>query len=313
MVPANPPSRDAITLVCSAEMSIDTKAEADGYAGVNAEQRRNWNEVSGPAWVAEAERIGAQIRPFGLPALARLEAALGHRVLDVGCGGGETTLALGELVGPTGSVLGVDVSRPMLDHALGTAQSAGMHNVAFSLADAQTAELPEASFDRLFSRFGVMFFQDPLVAFTNLRTALKHDARMAFVCWRSMELNPWMRVTLAAVAKHVDVPPFDPGAPGPMAFADEARTRGVLEGAGFRDVAFEVIDTPMNVGGGLDSLEDTVEFMTRIGPAARALAQAAPEARAAAIVSIREAMAPYHSEAGVVMPASVWLVTAVNR
>jgi SAM-dependent methyltransferase len=293
-------------------MSIDSSAGADGYAGVNAEQRRNWNELSGPAWVAEAEQIGAQIRPFGLPALARIEAAAGHRVLDVGCGGGETTLALAELVGSTGSVLGVDVSRPLLDHALGAAKSAGMTHVSFTLADAQTAELPEASFDRLFSRFGVMFFQDPLAAFTNLRKALKHDARMAFVCWRSMEVNPWMRVPLVAASAHVELPRPEPHAPGPMAFADEARTRGILEGAGFREVAFEVVDAPMNVGGGLASLDATVAFMTRIGPAAGVLRQAAPEARAAAIESIRAALSPYLGPTGVVMPASVWLVTGVN-
>ena len=299
-------------MVCSAEMSIDSKAETEGYAGANAEQRRNWNEVSGPAWVAESERIGAQIRPFGLPVLARIQLAAGQRALDVGCGGGETTLALGEGVGPTGSVLGVDVSRPLLDHARARALAAGVTNVSFELADAQTAALPEGAFDRLFSRFGVMFFQDPLVAFTNLRRALKHDARMAFVCWRSMNDNPWMKVPLSAVAKHVELPRPEPHAPGPMAFADEARTRGILEGAGFRDVAFEAMDAPMNVGGGLDSLDETVDFMTRIGPTAGALRQAPPEARAAALDAIREALSPFHGPGGVVMPASVWLVTGVN-
>ena len=293
-------------------MSIDSATEAEVYAGVNAEQRRNWNEFSGPAWVAEAERIGAQIRPFGLPALARIEAAPGHRVLDIGCGGGETTLALGEAVGPTGSVLGVDVSRPLLDHAQAKTRSAGVTNVSFQLADAQTAALPEGDFDRLFSRFGVMFFQDPRAAFINLRKALKHDARMAFVCWRSAEENPWLTLTLAAVAKHVELPRPEPHAPGPMAFADEARTRGILEGAGFRDVAFEGVEGPMNLGGGLVDLDEVVDFMTRIGPAAGALRLTPPEVRATAIAEMRNALKPYHSEAGVVMPASVWLVTAVN-
>ena len=299
-------------MVCSAEMSIDSTAGAEGYEGTNAEQRRNWNELSGPAWVAESEQIGAQIRPYGVPALARLQLAAGHRVLDVGCGGGETTLALGEGVGPTGSVVGVDVSRPLLDHALGMAQSAGITNVSFALADAQTAELPEASFDRLFSRFGVMFFQDPQAAFTNLRKALKKDARMSFVCWRGAKENPWLSLTLAAVAKHVELPRPDPDAPGPMAFANEARTRGILEGAGFREVAFELFEAPMNLGGGLSGLDETVDFMTRIGPAAGALRQASPEVRPAAIAAMREAVRPYHGAAGVVMPASVWLVTAGN-
>jgi SAM-dependent methyltransferase len=299
-------------LVCSAGMSNYSKVEPGDYAGPNAEQRRNWNEVSGPAWVAETERIGAQIRPFGLPALARVEVAAGHRVLDVGCGAGETTLALGESVGPHGSAHGVDVSRPLLDLAQERASRAGVGNVTFELADAQTAALPEGAFDRLFSRFGVMFFQDPLAAFGNLRRALKRDARMAFVCWRSMDDNPWLKVPMAAAAKHVDVPRPEPHAPGPMAFADAQRTRGILERAGFREVAFESVDAPMNVGGGLDDLDDTVAFLTRIGPAAGLLRQAAPEARAAAIAEIREALSAYHGPSGVVMPASVWVVTAVN-
>ncbi len=293
-------------------MSNDSKPEAGEYAGANAEQRRNWNEVSGPAWVAENERIGAQIRPFGLPALARVQAAAGHRVLDVGCGGGETTLALGESVGTHGSAHGVDVSRPLLDLAEARASRAGAANVTFELADAQTAALPEGGFDRLFSRFGVMFFQDPVVAFTNLRRALKRDARMAFVCWRSLDDNPWMKAPMAAAAKHIDVPRPEPHAPGPMAFADAQRTRGILERAGFREVAFEPFDAPMNVGGGLDDLDDTVTFMTRIGPTASLLRQAAPEARAAAITAIREVLSAFHGPSGVVMPASVWVVTAVN-
>ncbi|MEP7124635.1 MAG: class I SAM-dependent methyltransferase [Byssovorax sp.] len=293
-------------------MSIDSTPKATAYEGPNAEQRRNWNELSGPAWVAESEQIGAQIRAFGAPALARLQVAAGLRVLDVGCGGGETTLALAESVGPSGAVHGVDVSRPLLDHAREKAARAGVTNVTFELADAQTAALPEGAFDRLFSRFGVMFFADPVAAFVNLRKALKKDARMAFACWRSMDDNPWMKVPLAAVAKHVDLPRPEPFAPGPMAFADALRTRGILERAGFREVAFEVVDAPMNVGGGLADLDATVAFMTRIGPSAGALRQADPDARAAAIVAMREAVAPYHGSSGVVMPASVWIVTAVN-
>ena len=293
-------------------MSHDDKPEPAAYEGPNAEQSRNWNETSGPAWVAQAARIGAQIRPFGLRALARADVQPGQRVLDVGCGGGETTLALGEAVGPTGSAHGVDISRAMLDHAKATAAAKGVANVSFELADAQTAALPAGAFDRLFSRFGVMFFQDPLAAFTNLRAALRPGARLAFVCWRSLDDNPWMRLTVAAVREHMEVPRPEPHAPGPMAFADALRTRGILERAGFTEVAFEAVNEVMDVGGGLPDLDEAVAFMTQIGPASAALRQANPEARAAAIASIRAAMLPYHGASGVRMPASCWVVTAVN-
>jgi ubiquinone/menaquinone biosynthesis C-methylase UbiE len=297
-------------------MSIDDKAEktkAEAYAGPNAEQSRNWNELSGKSWVAETERIGAQLRPLGERALARADLGPGLRVLDVGCGGGATTIALSKAVGPTGSVLGLDISQTLLDHARENAAQAGVANVSFELADAQTAALPEAAFDRLFSRFGVMFFEDPVAAFTNLRRSLKPGARLAFVCWRGMDDNPWMKVTIAAVSKHVTVQRAEPNAPGPMAFADGERTRGILERAGFAEVALEEVNELMDMGGGLSDLDETVAFMTKIGPAASALRGAEPEVLAAAVASIREALLPYQGAEGVKMPASCWVVTAVNR
>ena len=303
-------------MVSSLEMSNDSKAEkaeTEAYVGPNAEQSRHWNEVAGQAWVAQTERISAQIRPFGLHALARADLARGQRVLDVGCGGGETTIAISRIVSPTGAALGIDISRTLLDHARETAVRVGAVNVAFELADAQTAALPEGAFDRLFSRFGVMFFQDPVAAFTNLRRALRPNARLSFVCWRGMEDNLWMTVPLAALKKHVDVQRPSPNAPGPMAFADGDRTRDILERAGFAAVGLEVVNETINVGGGLTKLDEIVAFMTEIGPAASALRQADPAVRPAALASMREAVLPYHGSEGVRMPASCWVVTAVNR
>lgn len=303
-------------MISSPEMSNDSKAEkaeTKAYAGPNAEQSRNWNEVAGQAWVAQDERISAQLRSFGLHALERADLARGHRVLDVGCGGGETTIAISRAVSPTGAALGIDISRTLLDHARESAVRAGAANVAFELADAQTAALPEAAFDRLFSRFGVMFFQDPVAAFTNLRRALRPSARLSFVCWRGMEDNPWITVPVAAVKKHIEVQPSLPNAPGPMAFADGERTRDILDRAGFAAVSLEVVNEMMNLGGGLTDLDETVAFMTEIGPAATALRQADPGLRPAVLASLREALSPYHGPEGVKMPASCWVVTAVNR
>ncbi len=302
-------------MVSSLEMSNDSKAEKTdtaAYAGPNAEQSRHWNEAAGEAWVAQTERIGAQIRPFGLHALARADLAPGQRVLDVGCGGGETTIAISRVVNPTGAALGIDISRPLLAHAREAAVAAGAANVAFEYADAQTVALEAGTFDRLFSRFGVMFFQDPIAAFTNLRRALRPGARLSFVCWRSIDDNPWMKEPLAALSKHMTVQRAEPNAPGPMAFADEERTRGILERAGFAEVALERVNEPMNLGGGISDLDETVAFMTQIGPAATALRQADPAVVPAAVASLREAVLPYHGPGGVVMPASCWLVTAVN-
>lgn len=277
----------------------------------NAEQIRYWNETAGPRWVATYEAIGNQLRELGREAMERAGFEVGSRVLDVGCGGGETSLEIARRVGPAGTVTGVDVSLPMLNHALEAARTAGVGNASFALADAQTATLGEAAFDRVFSRFGVMFFNDPEAAFRNLRRALRPGGRLTFLCWRAISENPLMMVPAAAVATVTALPTFDPTAPGPFAFADAERVRGSLERAGFTGVAFEKLDRliPVGPGGGLDA---AAAFLVQMGPAAAALRGAAPERMPAAIAAVREAIAPYETPEGLRMPSATWIVTGGN-
>jgi SAM-dependent methyltransferase len=278
----------------------------------NADQIKHWNENAGPQWVALHDQITSQIQPLGETALARADVKPGERVLDIGCGCGDTSIAIARLVGPTGAVLGVDISAPMLERARGAAQAAGLENVRFEQADAQTAPLPERAKDLLFSRFGVMFFSDPEAAFTNLRTALVPGGRMSFVCWRAVNENPWMMTPAMAVMPHIPFTPPDPSAPGPFAFADSGKVRGILERAGFVEVAFEPIDRDLTVGGEGSNLDRVVEFLMNMGPAATAIRQAPPEARPKAMQAIREAIAPFHTEGGVKMAAAAWIVTALS-
>jgi SAM-dependent methyltransferase len=279
-------------------------------AGPNADQIRYWNEIAGPKWVALHDVIAAQIRPLGLLAMDRAGLAAGERVLDVGCGTGETTLEMGRRVGPEGSVVGVDISAPMLERARAVAREAGAANVTFENADAQTAALP-GPFDVLYSRFGVMFFVEPEAAFANLRSALRKGARLAFICWRSVQENPWMLVPAMAVAKHLPVQPPDPHAPGPFAFADAARVRDILSRAGFVRVHHEPIDQVLSVAAGA-SLDETVSFLLQMGPASAALreAQPSPELVERVRVEVREAIAPYGGPEGVRMACAAWIVTA---
>ncbi len=279
-------------------------------SGPNADQIQYWNEVGGPKWVALHDVISAQIRPLGALAMDRAGLAAGERVLDVGCGIGDTTLELGRRVGPGGAVVGVDVSAPMLDRARAAALSAGAANVAFENADAQTAALP-GPFDVLYSRFGVMFFADPEAAFANLRRALRPGARLAFVCWRSLQENPWLVVPTLAVARHLPLPQPDPHAPGPFAFADAARVGAILSRAGFVRVHHEPIDRELSVAGGR-SLDETVDFLLQMGPASAALRQAnaAPELVDRVRADLREAIAPHAGPEGVRMGGAVWVVTA---
>jgi SAM-dependent methyltransferase len=273
----------------------------------NAEQIKYWNEVGGPTWARLHARTESQLAVFGRLAIDRAAVTEGARVLDVGCGAGATTLALGRLVGPEGRVLGVDVSAPLLDLARQAAE--GLTQVAFTEADASAGTLPQGAFDLMFSRFGVMFFTDPTAAFTQLARALRPGGRLCFACWRGAEHNPWMTLPLRAIAEHVTVEPPDPEAPGPLAFADEARVRRILTGAGFLDVALEPHDVPMRLGGAA-TVDEATDFLTQLGPAARVLRDAPADVVAAARVTLRAALLPHAGPEGVTLQGSVWIVTA---
>ncbi|MBX3024021.1 methyltransferase domain-containing protein [bacterium] len=279
--------------------------------GPNAEQITYWNQQAGPTWVAVQASIDQQIRPLGRLAMDRAGLRPGLRVLDVGCGCGDTTIELAARVAPGGEVLGVDISAPMLTRAGQQARAANVTNARFEIADAQIAQFPAGAFDVLFSRFGVMFFADPAAAFANLRSALRAGGQLAFACWQSMMDNPWMTVPMAAALQHLPPPPIPaPGAPGPFAFADPDHVRGILEAAGFTAVALEPVRMTLSVGGGQD-LDATVDFLLRMGPTARALREADdPELPPLVAASVREALRPYQTAAGVQMDSASWIVTA---
>jgi SAM-dependent methyltransferase len=280
-------------------------------AGPNAQQIEYWNEAAGPRWVEASDFLDAQIGGLGLQAIDRAAPAAGDRVIDVGCGTGQTSAQLGERVGPSGSVLGIDISAVMLARAQARARRAGLMQVTFANADAQTHDVTGAQRDLLFSRFGVMFFADPRAAFANLRRALRPAGRLCFLCWQELGRNPWMLETIGALARHVPLPaPPEPGAPGPFAFADPVRVTEILEGAGFENVAHEALEQPMAIGGG-GPLEEAVEFMLGLGPASAALREF-PEKREAVAASLREVLERHVTPEGIVMEGAAWIVTARN-
>ncbi|MBM4245881.1 MAG: methyltransferase domain-containing protein [Deltaproteobacteria bacterium] len=288
-------------------MSTTDTIAADGP---NAEQIRYWNEQAGPKWVTLQDRLDQQLDELGRRAMDRAGIVPGETILDLGCGCGTTTLELAQRTGETGNVLGIDISAPMLELARRRAHDAGTRNARFELADAQTHQFSCASRDVAFSRFGVMFFADPVAAFDNVRRALRPGGRLAFVCWQSLGQNPWMSLPLAAVAQHVALPPpAGPDAPGPFAFADRERVSGILQEAGFTDVAFETLEEPITVGGTPD-LDQAVEFLLTMGPTQALLAQADEGVRAQVVQSVRAAMAPHHGPKGVRLPAAAWVVRA---
>jgi SAM-dependent methyltransferase len=284
---------------------------SDPTHGPNAEQATYWNETGGPTWVALQERIDAQIAPIGLEAIERAAPRPGERCLDVGCGCGETSIQLAERVGPKGQVLGVDLSGPMLERAR---ERAAEKNVPaeFERADAQIHVFAPGRFDLVFSRFGVMFFEDPVAAFANLHAALSPGGRLAFACWRAFKDNEWVTVPMRAAARHVPLPePGDPNAPGPPSLGDPERIRGILGKAGFEDVKNEPHDLPIDVGGGA-APDELIDFVLKIGPTARMLAAAEADASTIAAVrdEVRAAIEPHMKDGHLRLGSATWLVTA---
>ena len=284
-------------------MSSDVK-----QSGGNDEQIAHWNAPGGGRWAQLAATMDALIEPFGLAAMEAAEVRVGDRVVDVGCGCGATLLALADRAGETGTVVGVDVSAPMLEVA--RERTAGRANVKLVQADASDAPLADASHDLLFSRFGVMFFADPSRSFRALARALAPGARVAFVCWRPLRDNDWARVPLEAVLPFVG--PMErpaPEAPGPFSFGDPERVRRILGEAGLGDVRIEPFDHPMSVGASAD-LDAAVDHAMGLGPASRALTGADDDTLSRARAALRTALAPYHSARGVTLRSGAWIVTA---
>jgi SAM-dependent methyltransferase len=268
----------------------------------NADQSEYWNAAR--HWIDDAAGHDAMLEPLGRLAQAALGVQPGDRVLDIGCGTGTTTLALAAAAEPGGAAIGVDISALLLGVA--RERAAGRPNVSFVEGDAQTHPFDPDSFDRAFSRFGVMFFGDPVAAFANIHGALRPGGGIAFVCWQSAADNEWMSVAISAVRGWVDIPSTPDTAPGPFALSDRGRLDRILTGAGFDEITVEDVRAPVLLGGPGD-VDTALAFLaeSRIGRQIREHASD-PDA---AFAAIRDALGSYVTPEGVRMTAAVWLVT----
>jgi SAM-dependent methyltransferase len=262
------------------------------------------DDVRVRAWAEVREPLERQLAPLGRRALAALAARPGERILDIGCGGGETALDLARAVAPDGTVLGVDLSAAVLEFARRAADRCA--RLRFIQADAQVFPFEPGSFDAAFSRFGVMFFADPTVAFINIRRGLKPNGRLAFVCWRALEENPLDILPLRAASPYLPPQPdHHPDAPGPFAFADANRVRGVLAKAGFADIEINAHDEQVTSG----DLDTMLAVCTRVGALGKILREN-PELRGATVAAVRSALAAHDGPDGVRLRAATWIVTA---
>lgn len=274
-------------------------------AGVDIQE---WQGRVGQSWATEWQRTDRSFAELTAEIRARVLALEFSQVLDIGCGAGELSLLLAG-ARTDAKVLGVDVSPQLIEVA--RQRGAGLPNLQFELADAsQWQSGPGAEPDLLVSRHGVMFFDDPVAAFVNLERSARAGARMVFSCFRGLEFNPLFAEAGRLVPIDPRVPAADPLAPGPFAFAESSRVERILANAGWGEIAIEAFDFATVVGSGEDPVNDAVEYFSRIGPAAQALAQMGDVDRVAMLERI-EGLAQAHLRDGVVaLGASAWIVSA---
>jgi len=274
----------------------------------NASQVESWNGPGGQHWVAEAERYDRTTGSFGERIIEAAAPGPGERVLDVGCGNGAVALAVSALVAPGGSVMGLDISGPMLASARRRADAARIASVSFRKGDAQVYPLPPASFDAVVSRFGVMFFDDPVAAFANLGRALKPRGRITFTCWRDLLVNDWLMVPAGAALQYVPMPDLgQPGARGPFSLADPERVHQVLRDAAFAEIAAEEIARSMPMG---SSADDVLAFMRGTEMAQVLMTGVDPGTAEQAWAAVKAALQAHAEPGGITLAGTAWIVTA---
>jgi ubiquinone/menaquinone biosynthesis C-methylase UbiE len=276
----------------------------------NNDQIAYWNSAVAERWSRRQIEIDAMMAPFtqALLGAANLGPDGPWRILDVGCGSGETSLLAGNI---GHDVTGLDVSTSLLNLAKSRATKAGLSNLDFFLGDASRIFI-DPPFDLLLSRFGVMFFDNPQQAFVNLAKLTRTGGRIVFVCWRSPRENQWVTLPMKALEGLVVAGGANQTqGPGPFAFADPAKVRAILEGAGFNQIKITPVDGAMAMGTAA-GLAHATNFLAEIGPAARAIADLPKEQRGEVAPRLEAAIKPFMKDNGLVLQGGVWVVEAIK-
>jgi SAM-dependent methyltransferase len=274
--------------------------------GTNADQARAWDGGEGAYWAANAERFDRAVAAYHRPLMAAAGIRVTDRVLDIGCGTGQTTRDAA-LAANRGSALGVDLSARMIELAGRLAADAGVANAGFEQADAQIHPFPPGAFDVAISRTGTMFFGDPVAAFTNIAHAVRRGGRLVMLVWQDPEHNEWIRELSGALAAGRDLPAPPVGAPGPFAQADREQVREVLERCGFSGIRFTGLEEPMCFGASPDEA-----FSFVLGLLGWLLDGLDDAGRDRAFNELRTTIAAHATATGVFYKSATWLVEATR-
>ena len=275
----------------------------------NAKQKDFWSGKGGDYWVEKQSEMDIMLNPLGKKALAKLDLKSNSEVLDIGCGCGATTLEIAKKVSE-GTVTGLDISVPMLGKAESEASIQGIANVDFKVIDVQVDQLASEKYDYVYSRFGVMFFDDPYEAFKNIFSSIKEGGELSFVCWQDPSLNPWQSLSVQVIRGYLDMPSPPPRSPGPFAFHEKDYVKEILEKSGFSNISFDDNQEDITMFSG-KSLQEASEDYLAINPVVTEMLKDSPDDLKAEIVeSLKEAFSEFHKGDGLVFPSATWVVSA---
>ena len=275
----------------------------------NTKQKDFWSGKGGDYWVEKQSEMDIMLNPLGEKALVKLGLQSNSKVLDIGCGCGATTLEIAKIVSE-GAVTGLDISVPMLDKAKSEAKIQGIANVDFKVIDVQVEQLGYEEYDSVYSRFGVMFFDDPFEAFKNIFSSVKVGGELSFVCWQDPSLNPWQSLSLQVIREYLDMPSPPPRSPGPFAFHEKDYVKEILEKSGFSNISFDNNQEDITMFAG-KSLEEASEDYLAINPVVtEMLKDSTDDLKSEIVESLKEAFSDFHRGDGLVFPSATWVVSA---
>ncbi len=275
----------------------------------NIKQKQFWSGAGGDVWVDKQREMDIMLNPLGERVIQGLDLKEETKILDIGCGCGATTLEIAKIVNQ-GEVIGVDISEPMLERATQTASDMALTNISYQVKDVQVDEMPNKYFDIAFSRFGVMFFEDPFEAFNNINHSLKDDGQLSFVCWQHASLNPWQSLSIQVIKEFLDLPAPAPKSPGPFAFEDKSYINEILTESGFRDIEIKDNQEDIVMFSGKSIREACEDYLT-INPVVTEMLKNSPtELREEILEALIGKFSDFHNNEGLLFPSATWIVTA---
>ena len=277
----------------------------------NIKQKQFWSGAGGDVWVDKQREMDIMLNPLGQKAIGQLILEEHTKILDIGCGCGATTIEIAKMI-PKGHVTGLDISIPMLDRAEKFASEMSLSNIDFQVKDVQTEEISSNHYDIAFSRFGVMFFEDPYEAFKNINQSIKENGQLVFVCWQHPSLNPWQSLSLQVIKEYLDLPSPPPKSPGPFAFEDKDYIEDILKSSDFIDISIADNQEDIVMFSGKSIREACEDYLTINPVVTEMLKNSGNELKEEILEALIAKFSSFHNNDGLLFPSATWIVSATK-